>query len=105
MEFSKRGDLDGLAGSPAEDLLVTDDRGSYPLHWAAGSGHLACVQHLIETRRQPVDLVEATVPGAKGRSGITGRTPLHFAARNGHIEVVRIPSHRSSPRWKLPVKA
>jgi ankyrin repeat protein len=62
--------------------IVIDQRGASPLHWAAGSGHLYLVEHLVEEcgcdPNQP----------QQGKRSFSGRTALHWAARNGHLPVV-----------------
>ncbi|ETV90585.1 hypothetical protein H310_14653 [Aphanomyces invadans] len=80
------GDLEGLQTQVAAGWnchTSRDRHGSSGLLWAAGGGHLAIVQYLIESLgMRPVDDVQAH------RRGYDGRSALHWAARNGHNDVV-----------------
>jgi hypothetical protein len=84
-------------------LLLTRDRhGSTAEHWAAGNGHQACLQFLVDKRcwiqmqneqpgsgqHQSDDGTTSTVPPKKIRRR-DGKTPLHYAARNGRIDCAR----------------
>ena len=61
------------AFDPADDA---DPHGSGALHWAAGGGHQAACEWLVDARNV---LVNAT-------RRKDGRAPLHWAARNGRLE-------------------
>jgi len=58
---------------------AADAYGSGALHWAAGGGHLAACDWLVNVANVPVD-------GSRRKDG---RTALHWAARNGHLDVIK----------------
>ena len=62
---------------------VFDKKGSTPLLWAAGGGHLDITRYLIEVCNCDPNQSQ------RGKRSFFGRTALHWAARNGHLEVVR----------------
>jgi ankyrin repeat protein len=62
---------------------MVDNKGSNPLLWAAGGGHLHMVQYLIEECHCSPN------QGQVGKRSFSGRTALHWAARNGHLPVVK----------------
>lgn len=68
--------MDDAAGSNI------DNRGTTPLHTAAGKGEYDIVQQLIE---EGADINQRADAG-----GISGATPLHVAAANGRTEVVKL---------------
>ena len=77
-----------------QQLINTRDRhGSIAEHWAAGGGHLKCLQYLIQLRQQydndnlQISNFAATANGNRRRRD--GKTCLHYAARNGHIECIK----------------
>ncbi|KAK4204780.1 hypothetical protein QBC40DRAFT_336683 [Triangularia verruculosa] len=61
-----------------ENVNVLDDRGGFPLYWAAAGGHLDDVEDLLDNRGADVNL----------RTEFDW-TALHWAAGNGHVAVVR----------------
>lgn len=76
-------------------LLDTRDRHlSTAEHWAAGSGHLACLKWIKMKQRQnlgdlnPSSSTTTTGNRTKMRRR-DGKTALHYAARNGHLECIR----------------
>ncbi|CAE8614498.1 unnamed protein product [Polarella glacialis] len=79
---ARDGDLDELKrlvqGGRWHPLTAADHHGNGPLHWAAGSGHVAVCRWLVE---------EAGVDPSRQNSQHHGRTALHWAARNGHLQV------------------
>jgi len=77
---------------------IRDAYGSTALHFAAGSGHLSCVEALVSTIFSGEIDVQTTVTGGKG-SKTGGRTPCHYACRNGHFEVLRtlIDQYKANP--------
>lgn len=81
-------------------LLDQQDRnGSIAEHWAAGGGHLKCLQLLhryrdmvsasdsIEEKSHDDDDVSATTSNRRQRRR-DGRTSLHFACKNGQVDVI-----------------
>lgn len=75
-------------------INTRDKHGSIAEHWAAGGGHLKCLQYLIHLRRQydqniliSITLQTTTTSGTRRRRD--GKTCLHYAARNGHIECIK----------------
>lgn len=73
-----------LAANPDFDCAsVRDTHGAVLLHWAAGGGHLAMVQYLVERRACTLDSPQT------GKRAFKGRTALHWAARHGHLSTVR----------------
>ena len=71
-------------------LLNTRDRnGSTAEHWAAGGGHLSCLQFLLELGGSSslTDDNNSNNPTRVRRRD--GKTCLHYAARNGHLECIR----------------
>ncbi|CAK0873053.1 unnamed protein product [Prorocentrum cordatum] len=58
-----------------DPLAAADHHGNGPLHWAAGSGHLAVCRWLVE---------ECGLDPGKTNAKHHGRSALHWAARNGH---------------------
>eukprot|EP00943_MAST-04B_sp_MAST-4B-sp1_P001231 g1231.t1 len=83
---------------------VRDRNGSNGLLWAAGGGHLDCVQYLIEMCN-----INPSTEKQSGRRGYAGRTALHWSCRNGHIKVVQYllasptSSYTSSLSCKVPM--
>ena len=78
---ARDGDVEALQALLQEgwDPLGADSldcHGASALDWAAGGGHLRCLQLLA--------------PAAKGRQACRrdGRGPAHWAARNGHAETI-----------------
>eukprot|EP00521_Asterionellopsis_glacialis_P006902 CAMPEP_0195283668 /NCGR_PEP_ID=MMETSP0707-20130614/2139_1 /TAXON_ID=33640 /ORGANISM="Asterionellopsis glacialis, Strain CCMP134" /LENGTH=523 /DNA_ID=CAMNT_0040342875 /DNA_START=41 /DNA_END=1615 /DNA_ORIENTATION=+ len=80
-------------------LLETRDRnGSTAEHWAAGEGHLHCLQYLFELRSQTtkcqndgnntIQPSKEEVTNKKIRRR-DGKTCLHYAARNGRLDCIR----------------
>ena len=61
-----------------DPIVAADAYGSGALHWAAGGGHLAACDWLVNAANVPID-------GSRRKDG---RTALHWAARNGHLDVV-----------------
>ncbi|KAG9264755.1 espin-like protein [Astyanax mexicanus] len=53
------------------------DCGALPVHYAAASGHLTCLQLLVSNSPRCID-----------RQMITGATPLYLACQEGHLHVV-----------------
>lgn len=86
-EHARRGELEDLIRAIRETgfdpARETDGHGSTCLHWAAGSGHLRVVKHLIESCSCCPDA------GQQGKRSFRGRTALHWAARNGKLGVVQ----------------
>lgn len=72
-------------------LLNTRDRHlSTAEHWAAGSGHLACLKWIITKQRENLAKVETS--SSENRAKMRrrdGKTSLHYAARNGHLECIQ----------------
>ena len=83
-------------------LLDTRDRhGSMAEHWAAGEGHLECLQYLVQQRQQALllqakyikqnnntDTIQSEASFAEAPKKVRrrdGKTPLHYAARNGRL--------------------
>ena len=99
MELCRSGDVAALetlvAAGEWDPRAVVDRHGSTALMWAAGGGHLACCQFLVDVCG--LDPGRGT-SGAKARRGYVGRTPLHWAARNGHLDVVQWLVHESAAR-------
>lgn len=86
LDIVKSGDLAALRDAVAKGYVPSrerDTKGSSPIIWAAGSGHLHVVRYLVE--ECSCDPAQQQV--AKRSFG--GRTPLHWAARNGHLPVVK----------------
>lgn len=75
------------------ELLHTRDRHlSSAEHWAAGGGHLQCLELLLQLRRdQHGEQADPTVTKTKAKRTRRrdGKTCLHFAARNGHLKCVQ----------------
>jgi Ankyrin repeats (3 copies) len=76
------------------ELLDTRDRHlSCAEHWAAGGGHLECLQYLLKLRydcrlaHKKVMLLENGSKRSKRKRD--GKTCLHYAARNGHLHCVK----------------
>lgn len=72
--------LDAAGRNAALIAAVRDEAGSTALHMAAGNGHAACVQLLLQ----------CWPPAAIDAANDAGNTPLHWAALNGHAAVVRL---------------
>jgi ankyrin repeat protein len=84
-EAEERGEL--------EQLILTRDRnGSTPEHWAAGGGHLECLEILLE-KRDTLPKVNSAIPSEevqkKKLRRRDGKTCMHYAARNGQLECIR----------------
>ena len=89
LEAARRGDLNLLRSLVSRDGWdprskdAVDKHGSNALLWAAGAGHVECVEFLVEKCcMNPQTSVQS------GRRSYAGRSALHWAARNGHVEVV-----------------
>lgn len=68
-------------------LLYTRDRhGSTAEHWAAGSGHLKCLQWIIAKQLEHPIMPAETPAKVRRRDG---KTALHYAARNGHLHCIQ----------------
>ena len=82
MKAAARGDAAAMEKLRAEGsfdpISAVDAWGSGALHWAAGGGHLAACDWLVNVANVPID-------GSRRKDG---RTALHWAARNGHPDVV-----------------
>lgn len=75
-------------------LLDTRDRNlSLAEHWAAGSGHLHCLQYLFRLRQEceesPTNHEKSVLLITSKVRRRDGKTCLHYAARNGHMDCVR----------------
>jgi Ankyrin repeats (3 copies) len=76
------------------ELLDTRDRHlSCAEHWAAGGGHIECLQYLLKLRcdcrlalKEDVLLENGSKRSKRRRDG---KTCLHYAARNGHLNCVK----------------
>ena len=79
LDAAKTGDRAFLAGNEDRLRAAVDAHGCTALHWAAGSGHIACVKYLVSQNLDPSQ-----------KQTTNGRTPLHYAARNGRTEVCRL---------------
>lgn len=77
---SSKGDLSTLKKSlKAVDLdKITDKYGATPIHYAARSGKIECLQWLIQ---------EAGISGTK--SANNGATPVHDAAATGQLDCLQ----------------
>jgi len=70
-------------------LLDTKDRnGSGAEHWAAGNGHLHCLQYLMSLIPPLSEVVNNDANDGKRRRKRDGKTSLHYAARNGHTHII-----------------
>lgn len=68
-------------------LLDQKDRnGSIAEHWAAGGGHLACLEFLLKLRDSLPRLSKESPTKIRRRDG---KTCLHYAARNGHSDCIQ----------------
>lgn len=84
-------------------LLSLEDRnGSTAEHWAAGGGHIKCIQYIWDLReriRGDDDIATTSKHGSKKVvRRRDGKTALHYAARNGRNEMIDlILSRKDSP--------
>ena len=72
-------------------LLNTRDRHlSVAEHWAAGGGHLDCLEYLVQLRK--THALDNNKSGSDSQSTRIrrrdGKTSLHYAARNGHVHCI-----------------
>ncbi len=74
-----------------QKLLNTRDRnGSTAEHWAAGGGHLSCLQFLLELGGSSSFTDDDTGNNNPKRvRRRDGKTCLHYAARNGRLDCIR----------------
>lgn len=98
---SDDGTPDKMSSVLVRELIQTRDRHlSTAEHWAAGGGHLACLQFLLQLKMRhcggppPTDPDNARETDAKQTSSSSrrrrdGKTCLHYASRNGHLHCVR----------------
>ena len=95
-----------------QSLLSLEDRnGSTAEHWAAGGGHLTCIQYLwkLSDRIREDDIADTNNGNSdtqqtkqhRKRKVVRrrdGKTALHYAARNGRNEMIDlILSHKDAP--------
>jgi ankyrin repeat protein len=91
---NRDGEQDAEKRQAAIQILINtrDKHGSIAEHWAAGGGHLECLQYLIQIRREHCS--DTLHPHLLAASNITrrrrdGKTCLHYAARNGQMECIK----------------
>jgi len=77
-----------------EVIKQTDRHQSTADHWAAGGGHLHCLEFLTETRKRIEYSVanNGTSSNNKPLKKVRrrdGKTCLHYAARNGHVDCIK----------------
>ena len=65
-----------MLGAPCD---VSDNRGWFPVHEAAATGHSSCLRNLLQHRSE--DFLDS--------KAYSGETALFLAAVNGHVECVR----------------
>ena len=74
-------------------LGIRDKHLSTAEHWAAGGGHLRCLEYVVALDQQyGQSLSSMTRTTAEGRKAVRrrdGKTSLHYAARNGHEDCIR----------------
>jgi len=70
-------------------LLACKDRnGSCAEHWAAGNGHLHCLDYLMNLVPSDLDF-NVHIDAQKRSRRRDGKTTLHYAARNGHTHILK----------------
>ena len=78
-EAAKNGDLETVKRifMSGKMILLTDDQGASPMHWAAYGGHIHVLEYLLDDPGFSVN--------EKNRDNVT---PLHWAASGGHRDAV-----------------
>jgi len=78
-EAARNGDLETVKRifRTSRGLLVMDEQGATPVHWAAFGGHVNVLEYLLDNLGFP--------PNDRNRDNVT---PLHWAAYNGHRSAV-----------------
>ena len=68
-------------------IYSRDRNGSMAEHWAAGGGHIDCLEYLLSIKKQTNDTNVEPISKTKRRDG---KTSLHYAARNGHFNCIEL---------------
>eukprot|EP00934_Nitzschia_sp_Nitz4_P001901 Nitzschia sp. Nitz4//scaffold163_size50693//35809//37155//NITZ4_006992-RA/size50693-processed-gene-0.34-mRNA-1//1//CDS//3329538043//1901//frame0 len=99
LQAASLGNLKILKDMLAKDETLLEERdrhGSTAEHWAAGGGHLDCLQFLLEARRTSnrtttnrKDEQEDRPQKRRRLRRRDGKTCLHYAARNGQLHCVQ----------------
>eukprot|EP00978_Attheya_sp_CCMP212_P003311 scaffold6828_cov53-Attheya_sp.AAC.1 len=70
-------------------MNLRDRNGSTAEHWAAGGGHLECLDYLLTLpRKSECSQLPSTIGTKKIRTRRDGKTAMHYAARNGQNHVI-----------------
>jgi hypothetical protein len=88
-ELAATGDLQRMKTLDHTSLYQADKHGALPIHWAAGSGHMAALRYLIDEIGMDAES-EGQPPTKRAAQQSKRRRPLHYAARNGHLAIVRL---------------
>jgi len=79
-----------------KSILYSRDRnGAIAEHWAAGGGHIDCLEYLLSLKKQHSfnnnknNKTNHINPDSKTKRR-DGKTSLHYAARNGHIDCIEL---------------
>ena len=80
------GDLSGLQKLSNDELIATDEHGNTPLIWAADSGKVNTLDHIINVLSEED---KGTQSNHVNFRGYLGNTALGRASRGGHVECVK----------------
>ncbi len=77
-----------LMAQTGADVNAVAGNGATPLHWAAGAGHFAACQTLLQLGADPALRSYTWRKQVFGRG--SGQTALHWAAESNHTKVVEL---------------
>ena len=82
-------------------IYMQDRNGSTAEHWAAGGGHINCLEYLLRLkkenqRNENLNSQNGENKTKKKMRRRDGKTSLHYASRNGHVDCIKLILEDSS---------